>query len=893
MNVYPRNPMKMFLWCQLIGFSTVLFAGESMPAPVVDFLKQHCFECHAGREDKLEGDVNLDLRSVDWASTDSLELWTTVHEVVHSGEMPPRDAESIPGSVDRDTFLAWLGEVLTEYSPPGGTLPRRLNRIEYLNTIRNLFDYPEFELPPSFPSDVSKFGFDNVASGLVISPPLLAQYLEIATAIADEFLPQPVTLPKAEPHHYSIDAMGLNTDEGGGGALAGEVFRLVSSRNMASAAGWTSSFEAPISGIYSVRIDARVFQTGSMFYERRSKPFLLQVFARQNGEQKYAKFSDMRMLGEVSISTSEAKHSVDPLEVELFQGEIMGFRWADGPVYSDPGRIDLSHDFIDDRLLNDPIFYAAALKLNGGKRGSSQAEFYEAICALMESGDLDLSDPALGKPPAVYGGGLFNGPHNWCKAYAHEQMHRFGPALDILEVAVNGPNRVVISQTMRDRLARSKAFLGRQASESTDILFVERFLRDFLSRAFRRPVSDDQLGGYMELVCTHRDEFPEKRIEDALHLAIRKALLSPHFLFRELGGGALDEYELASRLSYFLNGSPPDAELTALASSGQLSKLDVLGKETRRLLSKPERLEFVKHFTGQWLGTRMLKDIMPDPRLLKFFNPDRDALIEETELFFEELLAGNYTLDHFIDPGFSFRNQNLNKIYGGDLTGKKMQRVTFPKGGRQGGLLGLASIMMATANGVDTHPVHRGVWLLENVLGQPTPPPPADVPAVAPDTSGATTMRELMLKHQADAACARCHEKIDPLGFVMEQFDPVGRWREYYPIYTDGASEKLKEEFYSSQGEGTRLGRRIDTSATMPGGTLLNDVTDLKAYLMNNMELFASCLIEKLLIYSTGRELSFGDHRIVQSLTNDVLDGDRGFQDLIVSVVLSESFLKR
>ena len=885
--------MKRLLLGPLICLSTILIADESLPAPVAAFLKQHCFECHAGGEEQLEGDVNLDLDSVDWASTDSLELWTTVHELVHSSEMPPRDAESIPKTGDREVFIDWLEGVLTKHSPPGGTLPRRLNRMEYLNTIRDLFDYPEFELPPSFPSDVSKFGFDNVASGLVISPPLLAQYLEIATAMADQFLPQPVTLPKAEPRHYTIDAMGLNTDEGGGGALAGEVFRLVSSRNMASAAGWTSSFEAPISGIYRVQIDARVFQTDNMFYEHRSKPFLLQVFARQNGEQKYAKFSDMRMLGEVSVSTSGAKTSIKPLEVELFEGEIMGFRWADGPVYSDPGRIDLSHDFIDDRLLNDRTFYAAALRLNGGKRGSSQSEFYEAICALMESGDLDLNHPALDKPPAVYGGGLFNGPHNWCKAYAHEQMHRFGPALDILKVSVNGPHRVVISQTMRDKSARSRAFLGRQPGESSDVLFAERFLQNFLSRAFRRPVSDEQLGGYMQLVRAHRDEFPEKRIEDALHLIIRKALVSPHFLFRELGRGELDEHELASRLSYFLNGSPPDAELTVLASSGQLSNPVVLEQETRRLLSKPDRLRFVKHFTGQWLGTRMLRDIMPDPRLLKFFNPDRDALIEETERFFEELLVGNYTLDHFIDPGFSFRNQNLNKIYGGDLTGKNMQRVTFPKGGRQGGLLGLASIMMATANGVDTHPVHRGVWLLENVLGQPTPPPPPDVPAVAPDTSGATTMREQMAKHQADAVCARCHEKIDPLGFVMEQFDPVGRWREFYPIYTEGASEKLNEEFYSSQGEGTRLGRRIDTSAIMPDGTALNDVTDLKVYLLNNMELFTSCLIEKLLIYSTGRGLSFGDRRVVQSLTNDMLDGDPGFQDLIVSVVLSKSFLTR
>jgi len=128
---------------------------------------------------------------------------------------------------------------------------------------------------------------------------------------------------------------------------------------------------------------------------------------------------------------------------------------------------------------------------------------------------------------------------------------------------------------------------------------------------------------------------------------------------------------------------------------------------------------------------------------------------------------------------------------------------------------------------------------------------------------------------------------------VMEQFDPVGRWREFYPIYTEGASEKLNEEFYSSQGEGTRLGRRIDTSATMPDGTALNDVTDLKVYLLNNMALFTSCLIEKLLIYSTGRGLSFGDRRVVQSLTDEMLDGDPGFQDLIVSIVLSKSFLKR
>lgn len=886
--------MKFLLSLKVLFFSSVVLLGDSLPQSVLTFTERYCHECHAGNENELEGDVRLDMKSIDWGSGESIEIWTTVHEVIKSMDMPPNDAERFPDSGQREEFLKWIEGELTQHSPPGGTLPRRLNRVEYENTIRDLFDYPEFEVPPSFPSDLTRHGFDNVASGLVISPPLLSQYLKIATDIADEFIPQPVELPHVDPNQYRIGATGLNTDEGGGGSLAGEVYRLVSSRNMASAAGWTSSFEVPVSGIYQLQIDARTFQTDSMFYERRKKPFQLKIYARQNGEQKYARFSDLRMIGEIQVPASETTDLSDKLmRVELFQGEVLGIRWADGPVYSDPGRIDLSHDFIDDRLLNDRSFYAAALKLNGGKRGSSQVEFYEAIRSLIESGELDLSNPALKKPPAVYGGGLFNGPHNWSKAYAQEQMHRFGPALDISRISVDGPIHVVTSQKTRNRLARSKKFLGRKPGKTSDMVFAKRFLGEFLSKAFRHPIPEDHLNEYLELVRKHRYDFPERRIEDALHLAIRKALISPQFLFRELGQGKMSHYELATRLSYFLNGTAPDGPLIALAEKGKLWDPIILEKEARRLLSKPERREFVRHFTGQWLGTRTLKDIMPDPRLLKFFNPDREALIEETEMFFEELLVGNYSLEYFIDPGFSYRNKNLNKIYGGELEESKMQRVTFPKGGKQGGLLGMASIMMATANGVDTHPVHRGVWLLENVLGQPTPAPPPDIPAVAPDTSGATTMRQQMMKHQADAACARCHKKIDPLGFVMEQFDPVGRWREYYPIYTEAASTTLKEEFYANQGEGTRLGQRIDASATMQDGTVLNDVRDLKRYLLANMELFTTCLTEKLLIYSTGRGLSFGDHRVVKELVNEVRDSNMGFQDLIVSIVLSESFLTR
>ncbi|MDG2167312.1 MAG: DUF1592 domain-containing protein [Opitutales bacterium] len=883
--------MRSIIWSCFCLFPGLLFSNVDLPRQALGFFENHCFECHAGDDDFIEGDVNLEMTSVDWSVEGTTDFWSQVYEMVHSSDMPPRDAESFPSLQEREDFLAWLGRDLTKHVPVGGTSPRRLNRVEYENTIRSLFNLPDFEVSASFPADSTAHGFDNVASGLILSPPLLAQYFENATAIVDEVLPPPVVLPKAEPVEYP-DAVRPNL---GGGSEGGRgVYRLVSSRNRASDATWTAPFEVSVSGIYHVQVKARPFQTGDMFYEPRETPFRLEVYARQNGEERHGPFENLRYLGTFNVPANGKQGSAIELEAELFLGEVVGFRWADGPMRSPPGAHGgLDRAFIDERLLKSRKFYAANLEFQGGPRGTTQAELYETIQALMKSDDLDPSDPRLNTLPEVYRGGFSNGFSTWSIKYGSEEMLRFGPALDILDVSVKGPTRVVPDPLTRKRLARSDRFLGERSPELSDMEFAKQFLEQFLTRAFRRPVLADQLDDYVDVVRGHRQDFPEKRVEDALHLAIRRALVSPHFLYRGLRPGVLDDWDLASRLSYFLSSGPPDAELLDLASQGELSNSEVLEKEVHRLLAKPERKEFIRHFTGQWLGTRVLKDIMPDPRLLKFINQDRDAMIAETEMFFEEILLENHSLDAFIDPGFSYRNDRLNKIYGGDLKDRTMERVTFPKGSAQGGLLGLASIMMATANGVDTHPVHRGVWLLENVLGQPTPPPPPDVPAVAPDTTGTTTMREQMVAHLADQACARCHQKIDPLGFVMENFDPVGRWREYYPVYTIGASVELDEEYYSNQGKGTRKGPLIDTAAAMPDGTELETVTDLKAYLLENGDLFAECLTEKLLVYGTGREPSFGDRRVIRQMVNDHSQRESGFTDLMVALVLSESFRTR
>ena len=860
---------------------------ESIPAPAREFLAATCVACHSG--DQPQADISLDVAEIDWATHESRAKWERVYEAVQHEEMPPQGAAQ-PSTVERSAMVDWLHGRLTRYSGVGGTVPRRLNRLEYENTVRDLFGLSVFELPDALPADDSKNGFDNVGEGLVLSPPLMAQFLALATEVADEILPPDTGPAVAESKRYPLGTSGLAME--GGGHAEGGRFRLTSSRNMASAAAWPARFEARQSGVYRITVNAATFQTDRMFYERRTEPFRLSVYARPKTDQIYAPFGELRKLAEFHLHPDLPAPQALTAEVALVRGEVFGVRWEDGPAYSDPPRRDYSHTFLADRLTRDRLYYAAMLKFGGGPRGSTQPQVYEATRALMESGELDLTDPRLDNLPDVWGGGLSNAPHNWIKAFVHEELFRFGPAVDITDLDVEGPLRLIEDEAMRQRQARTRRFLGRRSPHATDRQHAGAVLRRFLPKAFRRPVNDDQLRTYTDMVARHLEENPGARLEDGLHLAVRRALVSPSFLYRGVRPGRLDDFDLASRLSYFLTSSPPDERLATLARTGTLSDPRILAEEAERLILDPRSASFVGSFTGQWLSTRLLRGIMPDPRLLQFGEPDRVAMIDETEMFFAETLRENRPLETFIDPGFSYRSARLNKIYGSNIEGNQMRRVTFERGGRFGGVLGLASVMMATANGVDTHPVLRGVWLLENVIGDPTPDPPPDVPAIAPDTSGATSIRDQLVAHRADQNCSRCHNKIDPLGMVLENFDPVGRWRDHYPVYAkprDGA-EALKKEYYSTVGKGALAGPMVYSVGMLADGTRIEGVAALKRYVLDRIDMFSRCLTEKLLVYATGRPLSFGDRRVAERIVASTAQHGNGFRDLIVAVVQSESF---
>ena len=363
--------------------------------------------------------------------------------------------------------------------------------------------------------------------------------------------------------------------------------------------------------------------------------------------------------------------------------------------------------------------------------------------------------------------------------------------------------------------------------------------------------------------------------------------MSSKFLYRSREPDRFDDFDLAARLAYFLTGGPPDSILFDAAKSGKLADPAELMLHAKRLLKSSYRKQFVSDFTGQWLGLKHLEDIMPDPRLFPDFKSRHQAeMVQETELLFDEILKKNLPVASFIKPDFTYLTQSLAKTVYGRNDIKKTKgfvRVSIPPGSPYGGLLGQASVMMATANGVDTQPVERGVWVLENILGDPPPAPPESVPALTPDTTGAKTVRDQLAAHRAEASCAACHRRIDPVGYVLENFDPIGRWRTHYPEITQDSKGKPK----------VKNGHPIETQAEFPGGIEFNDIHDLKQYTLDNIHDFANCLARKLMTYATGHPVSYAEKQEIKAIVQSNLALDDGFQDLLFELIKSNTFRSR
>ncbi len=411
-------------------------------------------------------------------------------------------------------------------------------------------------------------------------------------------------------------------------------------------------------------------------------------------------------------------------------------------------------------------------------------------------------------------------------------------------------------------------------------------LEPFVSRAYRRPVTRAELDRLVSLVEMAIAD--GERFEEGIQLAVRVILVSPNFLYRlELdnrprgipprgsrrpGAEPIGEYELASRLSYFLWSTMPDERLFHLAGDGKLRTPAVLADEVRRMVLDPRARALVDNFAMQWLQIRNLRTISPDrERYPSFDEPLRQAMFRETELFFAEILREDRSILDLLDTDFTYLNERLARHYGiPGVKGDEFRRVRLTNSVR-GGLLTQASVLTVTSNPNRTSPVKRGRWVLEQLLGAPPPPPPPDVTPLKEDRGVlmAATMRKRMELHRAQASCAVCHNRLDPLGFGLENFDGLGAWRD-----RDG-------------------GQPVDASGTLPSGQSFRGPAELKAIIKARPREFGRCMTEKMLTYALGRGLDEPDRCAVDRIVKDLEANEYRFSVLLRGIVTSDPFLKR
>ena len=863
---------------------------------VATFLSTTCIECHG--PDVQEAGLRLDTLPLDpakaAASADALRILVRVHDRVRDGEMPPADA-SQPSEADRRQFIAAIEPVITAAEAQaaagtGRTTIRRMSRIEYENTLRDLFALPTLAVKELLPEDGRKHGFDKVAGALDISYVQMQKYLEAATAALAQSVVRDVKPPERKVWHgKAIDqgtvrgavnihcgapligrdlAPGLsNHVVGDPVGNPGNCYRAASFGGSAdSVAVFTGvigahqpegiqpdGFKPPVAGFYRVR-----FSIWGLRWERSKA-----VPARLDTIKQYQAFDAPFTKDEKGKWHGSPRENTVPVRTMREYTEF----YSDG---------DFTH-IVRASLRGQPIGYFDARSL--------EPSVHEFTAFLMPGDRISFHAMTL---PA-------SGPANWSTTNGVTDYE--GPAIAYDFFEIEGP--------LDPGLPESHRRLFGDSAEP------EKLLSGFAGRAFRRPVEAGELRPYLEIV--EAELAADRPFEEAMLAGYRAILCAPDFLLIGLESGVpqaadkparLGPHALASRLSFFLWDSPPDEQLLKLASSGTLARPEVLTAQVERMLADPKSDRFVEHFLDDWLQLREIDFTTPDPALYPDFDPWlRDSMLAETRGFFRRLLDKNLGVGQLIDSDTILVNQRLAQLYGiKGVRGAAFREQKVPAGLPRGGLLTQASILKVTANGTATSPVLRGVWVMERLLGVPRLPPPPNIPAVEPDATGATTIRQMIEMHRADNACAACHDKMDPYGLAMESFDPIGGQRDQYRL--NGVPKKIRQgkemveepsiEVVNMAGRRlrsqVRLGPEVDASGTLADGRSFHDIEELKKLLLADEDAIARSLAQQLVVYATGSGIRFSDRDEVDAIVKKTKPSHHGLRSLIKEIVQSDLF---
>lgn len=800
---------------------------------VKEFLGKYCYECHDSNEQK--GDRDFEPFALPLKTVAGLIEAKDIIDQITLKEMPPKKADQ-PADDERLAMVRALREGVTaartQFESSGSrTVMRRLSSREYENTLATLFGrrVDTLGLTADFPKEKTTDHIDTIGRTLVTSGFLVDQYFQSANRLVETRLGKPETKSQQwrfNGHFVQYEELyGSHKDAFNFGFL-----NLYEQPNTDTRQGGYGHIEdflkgVPVSGLYDIDVEAQAKHRDThydpaIFGIDLSEPFILGVVPGDitKGHIHYPQAIEP-LLGSKPVPDDKA--TTLRFRVWLEAGQTPRFIFPNGPYESRASVITINQRY--------------------------KNEFKEEI------------------PGSLVG-------------RAHILREGKLPHIRISEVRIEGPIQE------KGGNAEDVAVFGKggfQAERAVDQLYA------FAEKAYRRPLTDEDRQPIKALYDKRVQEkaTPRQAALDTLKLI----LCSPSFLYlseiTEESSKALKPYDLASRLSYALWAAPPDSTLLATAKSGQLVQKPELTKQIDRMMNDERINAFVNGFLDSWLNLRDLGG-MPPPRETNraYYAEDYPASMKaEVRLFFTDLLKNNGSVARFLDSDYTFVDKKLAKLY--DLPEQKslrladgFKKVSLKDNAHRGGLLGMAGVLTVSANGVETSPVTRGVWVSENILGVRPPPPPDNVPAIEADVSGATTVRERLAKHSVDKTCAECHHKIDPLGFSLEAYDPIGRWRSNYPQPKDKKKPAPK----------------IDTTGEFPSGEVYQDVAGFKKIIRETREdLFTHHLIEQLLSYSTGRQMELADQFVIDEIQAKVKKEGLGLRALLVACLTSDIFCSR
>ncbi|MEW6306695.1 MAG: DUF1592 domain-containing protein [Verrucomicrobiota bacterium] len=844
----------------LLALAALVPLAQAAPTRAIDgFVQNHCVECHDSEVKKA--DLDLTALKFDLKDDAAFNTWVKVHDRVRDGEMPPKK-KAQPKRTERDKFTQSLFDSLVaadqaKARATGRAVWRRLNRYEYENTLRDLLHAPWLQIKEMLPEDGEAHRFNKVGEALDVSHVQMARYLSAADYALRQVLATQAAKPETPVVRYYVR-------------------------------------EQPA---FARRIQFNVFNRSP---ERATFP-LLDHEAQVDVLEGKAPVT----VGTADPATREREafgvvaSTYEPLEIKFdqFKAPAAGrykLRFSAYTFWAAPGegerwwRPDRTKASIGRRPEPVTIYSETPprlLRRLGAFDVNPEPSVQELDVWLLE-GETIRPDPAR----------LFRSrPPNWHNPLAEKDGQ---PGVAFRWMEVEGPihgdwppaGHQLLFGDLPIKDSADKSSCVEAANPRAD---AERLLRSFMQRAYRRPVADADVKRFLAVIEHALDS--GSGFTDAMIAGYSAVLCSPAFVCLEEKPGPLDDHALASRLSYFLWNTEPDAELRALAARGQLRRTDTLRQQTLRLLDDPKSRRFVDAFLAYWLDLRKSEATSPDAALYPDYYLD-DLLVEssvaETELFFAELVRQDLPARNLVASDFAMLNERLAAHYGlPAVQGVRLRRVPLPHDSVRGGLLTQASVLKVTANGTTTSPVLRGAWVMERILGKPPPPPPASVPAVEPDTRGATTIREQLDKHRTQETCNACHAKIDPAGFALENFDVLGGWRDHYRALGDG--EKVPGFGKNGQPFDFHQAQAVDASGELPDGRKFQNIRDLKRLLLEDERQLARNLAQQFTVYATGSAIRFGDRPEIEHLLDQAQARQYGVRSLILALTESPLFTRK